>query len=152
MDSHLLISQPTRRGLFGILAGGAVALAAVDPEKALWVPGRKCVFIPKRGEPKQFGIRFVEQSHFVPDYLSEQQFNEMYMRPAIATLMNAVDEYARDNRIRTVALPLPQGCMGASTKSFGKLHNVRHVKAYDVINDQIVNGLDVLCVPCGVAA
>ena len=34
-----------RRGLFAVLAG-AVA-AAVDPERLLWIPGRKLISIPK---------------------------------------------------------------------------------------------------------
>jgi hypothetical protein len=35
----------TRRTLFGILAAAATA-AIVDPERALWVPGRRKSFIP----------------------------------------------------------------------------------------------------------
>ncbi len=34
-----------RRGFLSALAG-AVAAAAYDPERALWVPGRKKIFIP----------------------------------------------------------------------------------------------------------
>lgn len=144
--------QPTRRGLFGILAGGVAALATVDPERALWVLGKRKVFIPARGESKQFGIRFVERNYYIPDYLTEHEYNQCYLYPAVAQLKNAVDDYARHNCIRLHALSLPHGCIDASIRSFGDLHNVRHVKAYDAINDQIVSGLDVLCVPCGVAA
>lgn len=36
----------SRRGLFGILAGGAVATATLDPELALWIPKRKFYSIP----------------------------------------------------------------------------------------------------------
>ena len=37
----------TRRGLFGILAGDAAAIAiAFDLERALWVPGAKLISIP----------------------------------------------------------------------------------------------------------
>ena len=35
----------TRRGLFGIL-GAAVAAATLDPDRLLWVPGKKLISIP----------------------------------------------------------------------------------------------------------
>lgn len=37
----------TRRGLFSALAGAAAAAIAYDPERALFVPGRKLISIPK---------------------------------------------------------------------------------------------------------
>ncbi len=36
----------TRRGFFGLLAAPVVAMT-LDPEKALWVPGKKLISIPK---------------------------------------------------------------------------------------------------------
>ena len=36
-----------RRGFFGLLAGAAAL--ALDPEKALWVPGKKLISIPSGG-------------------------------------------------------------------------------------------------------
>ena len=36
----------TRRGLLGLFVGAAAA-ATFDPERALWVPGRKLISIPK---------------------------------------------------------------------------------------------------------
>lgn len=36
----------SRRGLFGLLAGGAVATATLDPELALWIPKKKVYSIP----------------------------------------------------------------------------------------------------------
>lgn len=36
----------SRRGLFGLLAGGAVAAATLDPELALWIPKKKVYSIP----------------------------------------------------------------------------------------------------------
>lgn len=37
----------SRRGFLGALAGGLAATFALDLEKALWVPGKKLVSIPK---------------------------------------------------------------------------------------------------------
>lgn len=42
------MAQLTRRRLFSTLAGAAAAAIAYDPEKALWVPGRKTWSIPPR--------------------------------------------------------------------------------------------------------
>jgi hypothetical protein len=36
----------TRRGFLGII-GAAMAVAALDPERALWVPGKRMISIPK---------------------------------------------------------------------------------------------------------
>jgi hypothetical protein len=38
-----------RRGFFSILAGAAAALT-LDPEKLLWVPGEKKIFLPSHYE------------------------------------------------------------------------------------------------------
>jgi hypothetical protein len=52
----------TRRGLFGILASAAAA-AVLDPERALWLPGRKLISIPappafKRGDRIRIPVRY----------------------------------------------------------------------------------------------
>jgi hypothetical protein len=44
-----------RRNFFGALLGGAAALAA-DPERALWTPGAKKIFIPKALPPRGAGL------------------------------------------------------------------------------------------------
>ena len=42
----MLAHQPSRRGFLGALLGGLAASAVIDPEKLLWVPGRKTISIP----------------------------------------------------------------------------------------------------------
>jgi hypothetical protein len=42
----------SRRGLLGMLAGGLV----LDPERALWVPGKKLISIPA---PAQSGVWYM---------------------------------------------------------------------------------------------
>jgi hypothetical protein len=37
----------TRRSLFGIVGAALAAAFALDPDKALWVPGKKTISIPK---------------------------------------------------------------------------------------------------------
>lgn len=48
----------SRRGFFSLLGGAAAALT-LDPERALWVPGKKLISIPRMiyGKP---GIRIVD--------------------------------------------------------------------------------------------
>jgi hypothetical protein len=58
----------TRRALFAILTG-----AALDPEKLLWRPGVKLISIPKAAFPW-------------PYYLSLEEFDRCYMRPAWARI------------------------------------------------------------------
>lgn len=38
-----------RRGFFGTLFGGAAAMA-LDPERLLWVPGKKLISIPAQSK------------------------------------------------------------------------------------------------------
>ena len=47
-----------RRGFFGLL-GGAVAAITLDPEKALWVPEKKLISIPKPLVLDDVSVRFV---------------------------------------------------------------------------------------------
>lgn len=46
----------TRRGFFGLLAGAAAGFVA-DPERALWVPGRRLISIPR----PSIGNRYVPE-------------------------------------------------------------------------------------------
>jgi len=63
-----------RRGFFGLL-GGAVAALTLDPEKALWVPGKKLISIPLHGGGRlqQFYVTGIEYS--LGDYA------DIYLRP-----------------------------------------------------------------------
>lgn len=51
----------TRRSFFGMLAAGLAA--AVDPERLLWVPGRKLISIPKSRsqfvDPRVISVEFL---------------------------------------------------------------------------------------------
>lgn len=49
-----------RRGFLGLLAGAAAG-ATLDPERLLWVPGKKLISIPK---PKQPLLTLIEISHY----------------------------------------------------------------------------------------
>jgi hypothetical protein len=44
-DIELLKEGLSRRGLLGLFAGAAAAVV-IDPERALWVPGKKLISIP----------------------------------------------------------------------------------------------------------
>lgn len=41
-----MAAQMTRRDLFKVLGYGAVGALMLDPEKLLWVPGEKTIFLP----------------------------------------------------------------------------------------------------------
>ena len=56
----------TRRALFGLMAA-----AALDPEKLLWVPGKKLISIPK---PEAFPYPFCLDLH---------EFERLYIEPAM---------------------------------------------------------------------
>jgi len=80
----------SRRGFFGLL-GGAAAAIALDPEKALWVPGKKLISIPRAygGGPLQ---EFVVTELSV----SMDEFTEMYLRPAAQQIVRTMERELRD--------------------------------------------------------
>lgn len=59
-----------RCGFLGLLAG-----AAVDPERLLWVPGRKLISIPAPSI-----------------YLSLDEFSDLYLRPAILKMLRDLED------------------------------------------------------------
>jgi len=57
-----------RRGFFRSLIGGAAAAVVLDPEKLLWVPGKKVISIPA---PTIDGISIYEELHYPDDMFAE---------------------------------------------------------------------------------
>lgn len=66
--------QTSRRQFFGIL-GAALAGATLDPERLLWVPGQKTIFLPSvqavRDPATGIAVRFIRQW----DAVSSQMVN-----------------------------------------------------------------------------
>ncbi len=79
----------SRRGFFGLL-GGAAALA-LDPEKALWVPGKKLISIPRfgGGQLQEFVVTGID--------FSMEEFRQIYLRPALEQIANNIDESLERN-------------------------------------------------------
>lgn len=82
--SCIRVSRMNRRAFLAALAGGVAAGASLDPERLLWVPGRKLISIPK---PQVLSLRLL--AYFDP-YLGRMVLR---MEAACFPLMmpNAVD-------------------------------------------------------------
>jgi len=148
-----LLHQPTRRSLFGILTGGAMALAAADPERALWVPGRRKVFVPARGKAQHVGVDFIVQPG--DESLSLDQYYERYLLPAIICVASRLDEYLGEN-YRLTSLPLPFGVLASGTLNLSAIHHrmdkLRQIETYDPMNGHRMRRIDAYAVPTGVTA
>ncbi len=94
-----------RRGFLGVLAA-AVAGTAFDPERALWVPGRKLISIPKEFHcPIAFNPQFSVEFEFSDPLYSAtmQEFHDRYLVPAAEAAMREMEEYV------LWGLPYPPG-------------------------------------------
>ena len=93
----------TRRSLFGVLASAAAAFA-LDPERALWVPGAKTISIP---EPVQIPRYFPFVSGAALRAFCETQANEMDRH-----MLDYIQSIARDGKLPkigdTIQIRLPQ--------------------------------------------
>ena len=74
-----------RRGFFGLL-GGAVAALTLDPEKALWVPGKKLISIPSG-----YGTGRLQEFVVTGLSVSQEEFMELYLRPAAEQLVSKMN-------------------------------------------------------------
>lgn len=81
-----------RRGFLSLLGAGAAALA-LDPERALWVPGKKLISIPKVTATNAFA--YLENGHifyrFEFDEADLDLFQSRYIEPAVKALVNHFD-------------------------------------------------------------
>lgn len=146
--SSLLTKSLPRRNFLGLLSGGAAALA-IDPERLLWVPGKKLVSVPKRLAPQWFGVNFIPDDYRFDSF----ELRERYLKPSI----EALGEYVKSldiKRYRFQELPKPFGVEKAvnikkawSSASGVCLENVRHITAYDLHRDRLIHRLDVMVVP-----
>jgi hypothetical protein len=70
-----------RRGFLGTLLG-ATAVMALDPEKLLWVPGQKKIFVPK---PKMITVTFCIDKQYIIEFIQE---NSVYIASAVSKRAN----------------------------------------------------------------
>jgi hypothetical protein len=89
-----------RRGFLALLGGAAAA--AADPERLLWVPGRRLISIPPRVALRRTEMFSVDVDlgrgwgWFGGAFAS---FSQMHLEPAAAAIAERIDvEYARVNR------------------------------------------------------
>jgi hypothetical protein len=64
----------SRRGFLSALLGGASALA-VDPERLIWMPGQKKIFIPPPPQYRHFQVVLTET-------MTMEEFSALYLQPA----------------------------------------------------------------------
>lgn len=146
-------SVSSRRGFLGTLAAGAAALVLTDPERLLWSPGKRKVFIPARGRVQQIGIVIAPGD---VSGMTGRQIHERYITPAIASLCSRWDDDFSRN-YRSVQLPAPKAVLSSGNYHItdylnSRTRHVRHVTAYDTHSGQLVHRLDMMAVPCGAVA
>lgn len=79
-----------QRVLGGVAAATVAPLLELDPERALWVPGKKTIFLPPA--PTIQTIAFHPDAFsMVMDDLTYQEFRDRYIRPAVADLARHID-------------------------------------------------------------
>lgn len=83
-----------RRGFLGALLGALV----LDPEKALWVPGRKLISIPTPQRFSNFQWDSVQYG------LSFEEFAARYIHPAMASLANNSDAQSMQRWLKAGAM------------------------------------------------
>lgn len=149
----LLLTKPTRRNFLGLLsagAAGAVAAAVVDPERLLWVPGKKLVSVPKPFQPIGLSVRFMADPG-----ISYNDFIERYLAPAEACLDSAIHRLDV-KRFKLAKLPLPQGDSVTFSRNIDRtrslygnydLQNIRQIVHFEAETGRFINRLDVLVVP-----
>lgn len=133
-----------RRGFLGALLA-ATGVAALDPERALWRPG-KLISVPKHVHvPKWHQLHVTLNS---PHSLEPMQgeFWEPENRCATEVLKERIDQLIRNSGQRTAQfqdLPLPSGYEYAVLVTGGELPKVRLIHAYDGFTDQFHRRYDV---------
>jgi len=134
--------QIGRRGFLGALTG-LVSGAVLDPELALWKPG-KLISIPKPFTPVQIGCDFL-----APFGLTASEFELMYLRPAMMSIAESID-YKGYHNYKLLDLPLPV----AVEESRHIRHDIlrgkglaRYIVSYDGVRDRHLHHVDVLVAP-----
>ncbi len=154
-----------RRGFLSILTGVTAATVIVDPEKLLWVPGRKLISIAKPLPPKIIGVSwtnplvsrtFKSKYSWVADreVAREVEFEPLYEQ--FSKLQNSVsDEMIRNYNFKHLALP-PHANGGYVTSEHFMSNEraqqscspgVRYMKTRDDVAGVVHNRLEILMVP-----
>jgi len=90
-----------RRGFLGLVSAIAAG-AMLDPERLLWVPGRKLISIPRPIPPMhRVGVGFELSTPMLP--LEEIELR--YLEPAVAALEAAIQERYRVSAFEALRLP-----------------------------------------------
>jgi hypothetical protein len=129
--------KATRRGFLGALIAGAAA-AAVDPERLLWVPGRKLISVPK---PRVVFVEYVELTFDVAIHSKARLIEAEGLNSAIGILgmMRSLDRSERAEaakrmeRPRLIAMSEPAGVDGC-----WHIDKTRFVNMYDIYTDQFI--------------
>jgi hypothetical protein len=100
----------TRRSVLAGIAGSIASAFALDPERALWIPGAKLISIPKPRAPQRY--RFPAQmilteqfynSFRKPGLAAEEIERDFYLKciaPLEVSVMNQVERFSNENRLR----------------------------------------------------
>jgi hypothetical protein len=124
-----------RRGFLGAVAAALVpgALFGHDPERLLWVPGKKLISVPK---PAADGIWLSANLGY--------PYDRGHALDAAHALMNEWRrrEAAANTTIAPISLPHPLGLQRAEEIKLGRFP-VRLVEAFDVVNSRMICRLDI---------
>ena len=140
------MGKVSRRGFLSFL-GGAAAIAAVDPEKLLWTPGKRTISIPAPIRA-QYLLSATFDFAAGDEYLSLSDFEDRYMRPAMSALTRQLDA-AMLKRYRFEDLLLPGGWDIARRGPLGPFPNVREGRGYDIVSNRRFHRFDALVVSGG---
>lgn len=121
----------TRRGFLGAIAG-LVAGATLDPERALWVPGKKLISIPHETTWQLVSMRWEITKELLDPYHRDQ-----YFATALAVLQEEVRRRSNGLPVKQYAPPPIAGCEQSVTDTRTRLS-----RAYDVRNGSHLYGLD----------
>jgi hypothetical protein len=128
----------TRRSWLSAVSA-ALTGAVLDPERALWIPG-KLISIPAPVlRPLHLGIDIIWD---LRERMTSATFQERYILPAIDKLTCAVALAGPQYRMEKPELPLQADhAWHVVNTAF------RHIGCYDVVNDRFLDRIDVLLVP-----
>jgi hypothetical protein len=138
---------PTRRGFLGAVLSTVCAAAAIDPERLVWLPGKRLISIPK---PRPRSRHLIGVDMWLPKgfYLERNVYERYvaYVAPLEDELLDRIRAFELKHTVkaRRVELEMPQyGFDGTAMKSV-KVPYGRVLTATDIVHGQLVMRADCL--------